>query len=1368
MRWLCRGVLPVALLASLVSASPVAADTAPAVPALTDRGRVLQSWQDGGISVRAAAESALVGGNDKIARFLGTDTTGQPSELAVAEAKDNRQAALQIATTGGKRLRTAAEAALAGNDLAVSSFLATGWKAPLEQDQRVLASQLAETGGPRTKAAANKALGGSIDEVRTFLSTGQHTTRESDERVRASQVVEAGGPATKQAGLLAMNGSIEDIREFLAVGQHIAKARDQEYADISQLVAQATEAGNQAEREKDAAVEASEQAVVSARLAREAADLAKAEAYAARTDATRAAAAAKRAAEAGRKAADAAKAAIASAQAAGNAARVAASAASQAAAAAAGAERAATRALTSAALGKIDEDAAKVAETAAKQLWVIADVADRAAKAAKAAAAAARAASQADANLDATSKAADEANGYANEAGAWSDEAAAAAASARRHAAEATRSANRAAALADEAGDEAYLARDAARSAATHAQNAAEAARDSSRHAGNAATAAQRANAHAASARTAAQAAVDAVNRAATIHQKALASEQDERETRKLTGINRARDLQVTFELSQRQADAIRDQALKLEQDSVLLQQQAAQPGADLATVVANGRKMAVTALNIRGSWSKAAASYALTGSDEAVIDYVRLGWSVSASQDERTEVDHLADESQYDTVRTAAVNVLAGTDAEVHTFYRTGRHDLVLSQYRTKVSQILETGGTHTRAAAQEALNVNTAEALTKFLSRGQYTARASDEKILVSALMETGGEGGGEEVKLAAAIAIEGPPPVISDFLKTGRYRAKQQDELTWAHQATITNLLAAGSQVASLALENAALAAKAAADANDASAAAQAASLEAQASAADAARYANDAKKSADQADASAAKARASASTARNAANQAWASANAAADSARSAAASAVAARQSADTAYAAVAAARKSAENANLSADAAQEISDAAQLDAIRAADLAKGDQEEAEFWAYIDGLTDEQNADLTWDDLLNAYKTYQKYFGISLDPADYTSYDRFAEMMHFKLDMLGLIPVLGEPADFINCLWTGAEYAFDKASGMDFGLSCFSMIPVAGWASAGAKLIKKYGKKALDGAEAAWDWASGFFKKKRNGDGLCPAQRNSFPVGTRVLMGDGSAKAIEQIRVGDTVFAADPTTGRNGPRAVTATIYTPDDRQFTELTVQGDAKLVSTGNHPFWVESTQAWTEADKVKPGDTLRTDKGATVQVASVRHWTSLAPAYNLTVDDLHTYHVLAGDTPVLVHNTGPDLPCVPDLDAVSRHVNQLSDRADEMSWRTARNADGELIWPRGRNEMGNDIWGATGAKAPDHPLNIANKRTKEHVLAMKEKGFTREMAQNWKDMYEATIAHSKAREAAGLAPKANPAAGPRAELMEFYLRYL
>ncbi|EFL41091.1 conserved hypothetical protein [Streptomyces griseoflavus Tu4000] len=52
----------------------------------------------------------------------------------------------------------------------------------------------------------------------------------------------------------------------------------------------------------------------------------------------------------------------------------------------------------------------------------------------------------------------------------------------------------------------------------------------------------------------------------------------------------------------------------------------------------------------------------------------------------------------------------------------------------------------------------------------------------------------------------------------------------------------------------------------------------------------------------------------------------------------------------------------------------------------------------------------------------------------------------------------------------------------------------------------------------------------------------------------------------------------------------------------------------------------------------TLRTDTGETVIVTGNRAFAKHARTYNFTVDDLHTYYVLAGSTPVLVHNSGGD----------------------------------------------------------------------------------------------------------------------------------
>ncbi|MFD3809233.1 polymorphic toxin-type HINT domain-containing protein, partial [Streptomyces sp. NPDC058619] len=160
---------------------------------------------------------------------------------------------------------------------------------------------------------------------------------------------------------------------------------------------------------------------------------------------------------------------------------------------------------------------------------------------------------------------------------------------------------------------------------------------------------------------------------------------------------------------------------------------------------------------------------------------------------------------------------------------------------------------------------------------------------------------------------------------------------------------------------------------------------------------------------------------------------------------------------------------------------------------------------------------------------------------------------------------------------------------------------------------------------------------------------CLTPKNSFPAGTPVLMGDRTIRPIEQVTTGDEVLATDPNTGITGSRRVDATIYTPDDREFTNITLapnDGGGSLTATGHHPFWSENARTWKLAADLTPQDTLRTPEGGTAKIGNVRHWTGLAPAYNLTVNDLHTYYVLAGTTSVLVHNTscGPELNIVED----------------------------------------------------------------------------------------------------------------------------
>lgn len=73
---------------------------------------------------------------------------------------------------------------------------------------------------------------------------------------------------------------------------------------------------------------------------------------------------------------------------------------------------------------------------------------------------------------------------------------------------------------------------------------------------------------------------------------------------------------------------------------------------------------------------------------------------------------------------------------------------------------------------------------------------------------------------------------------------------------------------------------------------------------------------------------------------------------------------------------------------------------------------------------------------------------------------------------------------------------------------------------------------------------------------------------------------------------------------------------------------------TTSKHPFWDDAAHAWVTAGKLKPGHTLNTDKNHHATVLATRITPGAANRWNLTVAQLHTYYVLAGTTPILVHN--------------------------------------------------------------------------------------------------------------------------------------
>ncbi|MCI0383992.1 HINT domain-containing protein [Streptomyces sp. CNQ085] len=77
-------------------------------------------------------------------------------------------------------------------------------------------------------------------------------------------------------------------------------------------------------------------------------------------------------------------------------------------------------------------------------------------------------------------------------------------------------------------------------------------------------------------------------------------------------------------------------------------------------------------------------------------------------------------------------------------------------------------------------------------------------------------------------------------------------------------------------------------------------------------------------------------------------------------------------------------------------------------------------------------------------------------------------------------------------------------------------------------------------------------------------------------------------------------------------------------------------MFASDGDPFWVPALGEWVDAADLRQGQWLRTSAGALVQITAIKRWTQDTTVHNLTVADLHTYYVLAGQNSILVHNSG------------------------------------------------------------------------------------------------------------------------------------
>ena len=206
--------------------------------------------------------------------------------------------------------------------------------------------------------------------------------------------------------------------------------------------------------------------------------------------------------------------------------------------------------------------------------------------------------------------------------------------------------------------------------------------------------------------------------------------------------------------------------------------------------------------------------------------------------------------------------------------------------------------------------------------------------------------------------------------------------------------------------------------------------------------------------------------------------------------------------------------------------------------------------------------------------------------------------------HLALDLFGLLPGVGEPADMINAAWYAAEGDYENAS-----LSLAASVPGAGYAASAVK-FGKYAEKGFDAVETAQDATTA----ARTASKFC-----SFGGRTRVVMGDGSRKAISKVRVGDRVQARDPQTGQRVAKPVVALFVHPD--LLVKLRI-GKQVLTTTVDHRFWNSDAGRYQRADRLIKGDRVLGTDGRLLPVKGIRAASGrIGTAYNFEVADIHTY---------------------------------------------------------------------------------------------------------------------------------------------------
>jgi RHS repeat-associated protein len=229
-------------------------------------------------------------------------------------------------------------------------------------------------------------------------------------------------------------------------------------------------------------------------------------------------------------------------------------------------------------------------------------------------------------------------------------------------------------------------------------------------------------------------------------------------------------------------------------------------------------------------------------------------------------------------------------------------------------------------------------------------------------------------------------------------------------------------------------------------------------------------------------------------------------------------------------------------------------------------------------------------------------------------------------------------------------------------------------------------------------------------------GKVPGGNCSFAGETPVLLADGTVRPIDQIKIGDLVLATNPETGEQGARRVTH-IWIHEDEVVALSTRSGT--ITTTEDHPYWNATDRRWTRADQLDSGDTLLTPVGGTVAVEGVIPGTRrVVTTYNVGVDQIHTYFVASGNTPVLVHNRGPgrpgcDIPLPTQVKGKTQRLTnkQATDLAGYLGFSPTKYiVKGQKVFSDGKRYIVQDTDSHNGGtwKIANSPGELSSKQTR------------------------------------------------------------